>query len=77
MSARPQTPEEFWENVRAHPERTQQEFWEGLYAAHPPRGERASETDFVLTEMEGVAPGSALELGCGEGGDAVALARRG
>jgi SAM-dependent methyltransferase len=51
-------------------------FWDGLY------GERdqvwSGEPNAMLVhEVEALAPGSALELGCGEGGDAIWLATRG
>ncbi|MFE9333252.1 class I SAM-dependent methyltransferase [Streptomyces sp. NPDC006925] len=52
------------------------EFWDGVYEA------RAAPTDprpnVRLTEaVTGLAPGDVLDLGCGDGGDAVWLARQG
>ncbi len=53
-----------------------QEFWDGRY--------RSSEKLFsgrpnleLVEEVEGLTPGRALDLGCGEGGDAIWLARQG
>ncbi|NGO68257.1 class I SAM-dependent methyltransferase [Streptomyces boncukensis] len=51
-------------------------FWDGVYASHPaatdPRpNQRLTET------ASGLPPGGALDLGCGNGGDALWLARRG
>ncbi|WP_067464837.1 class I SAM-dependent methyltransferase [Actinomadura macra] len=51
-------------------------FWDGVYAARPavtdPRpNDRLTET------VTGLPPGEALDLGCGDGGDALWLARRG
>jgi SAM-dependent methyltransferase len=53
-----------------------QEFWEQFY------GEReqvwSGRPNVVLVEeVEGMAPGTALDLGCGEGADSIWLARQG
>lgn len=76
MPHRHHSPQEFWDDVHAHPERSQAEFWDDLYAAGP-AGEREAEATFLLVETEGLVPGTALELGCGEGTDAIRLAQRG
>ncbi|WP_458112276.1 class I SAM-dependent methyltransferase [Arthrobacter sp. R1-13] len=52
------------------------EVWDALYSSRPkvwsgqPNGQ-------LIAEASGLAPGSALDLGCGEGADAIWLARHG
>lgn len=51
-------------------------FWEDRYAgASPVWSGRANAA--LVTEVSGLAPGRALDLGCGEGGDALWLAAQG
>jgi SAM-dependent methyltransferase len=64
------------EVVEVEQQEDPQEFWERLY------GERdqvwSGRVNAVLEqEAEGLAPGRALDLGCGEGADALWLADRG
>lgn len=52
------------------------EFWDALY------GERdqiwsGNPNAFLVREVEELAPGTALDLGCGEGGDSIWLAQQG
>lgn len=51
-------------------------FWDGVYAARPAAD--APRPNARLTEtVSGLPPGQALDLGCGEGGDALWLASQG
>lgn len=51
-------------------------FWEGLYSARPAATD--PRPNHRLTEVvPGLPPGHVLDLGCGEGGDALWLAHRG
>ncbi|MDT0269626.1 class I SAM-dependent methyltransferase [Streptomyces sp. DSM 44915] len=51
-------------------------FWDGVYADRPPVTD--PRPNVRLTEaVTGLAPGAALDLGCGPGGDALWLAGRG
>ncbi|NUP39812.1 MAG: class I SAM-dependent methyltransferase [Streptomyces sp.] len=51
-------------------------FWDGVYAARPAAD--APQPNVRLTEtVAGLPPGDALDLGCGDGGDALWLAGQG
>lgn len=63
----------FWDEVRANPNRTAQQFWEGFYAEHT-GGEHGPVGRWLVAEVESLEPGTALDLGCGEGSDALWLA---
>ncbi|MFI6510953.1 class I SAM-dependent methyltransferase [Streptosporangium sp. NPDC050855] len=55
---------------------SEEEFWDGRYGEN----ERLWSGDpnaALVREVSGLEPGSALDLGCGEGGDAIWLARQG
>ncbi|WP_157253015.1 class I SAM-dependent methyltransferase [Nonomuraea typhae] len=51
-------------------------FWDGVYAARQP-GADPRPNDRLTETAAGLPPGHALDLGCGDGGDALWLARRG
>jgi SAM-dependent methyltransferase len=55
---------------------TAEDFWESVYS-HRDQVWNAGPNVALVAEISDVAPGSALDLGCGEGGDAVWLAQRG
>ena len=52
------------------------EFWEDFYAGRTRWSGRPNELLVAEVEAE-ITPGDALDLGCGEGGDAIWLAQRG
>ena len=52
-----------------------QRFWEDFYRAGPVWSGRPNA--LLVREVEGLTPGSALDVGCGEGADAIWLARLG
>ncbi|MEX0914200.1 MAG: methyltransferase domain-containing protein, partial [Demequina sp.] len=53
-----------------------EDFWEQRYAAtERPWSGRVNAT--MATTVEGLTPGRALDLGCGEGGDVLWLAAQG
>jgi SAM-dependent methyltransferase len=55
---------------------TAEQVWEGIYRATSP--DTSGRPGTILKRfVEGLAPGCALELGCGKGDDAVWLARQG
>ncbi|GIT81457.1 methyltransferase [Leifsonia sp. LS1] len=66
----------FWDEVRANPNRTAQQFWDDFYVEHT-RGEHGPVSRWLSAETEDLEPGTALDLGCGEGADALWLAGRG
>ncbi|MEU8803459.1 MFS transporter [Spirillospora sp. NPDC048819] len=55
---------------------TGEEFWDARYAEHDHLWSGEPNT-VLVEEITGLEPGTALDLGCGEGADAIWLARRG
>ncbi|WP_121749025.1 class I SAM-dependent methyltransferase [Streptomyces sp. E2N166] len=51
-------------------------FWDGVYAGRPSATDPRPNGRLVET-VTGLRPGDALDLGCGDGGDSLWLARRG
>lgn len=52
------------------------EFWDAMYRNHPTAWD-GEPNPLLARETEGLEPGTALDMGCGEGSDAIWLANRG
>jgi 2-polyprenyl-3-methyl-5-hydroxy-6-metoxy-1,4-benzoquinol methylase len=58
------------------PEQFDQAFWDERYRSHDALWS-GNPNDHLINETDGLTPGPALDVGCGEGADAVWLAERG
>jgi SAM-dependent methyltransferase len=58
------------------PEHFDQAFWDERYRSHPTLWS-GNPNGHLVSEAEGLTPGSALDVGCGEGADAIWLSERG
>jgi 2-polyprenyl-3-methyl-5-hydroxy-6-metoxy-1,4-benzoquinol methylase len=52
------------------------QFWDDMYGSRA-RLFSGNPNGVLVTEVSDMVPGQALDIGCGEGGDALWLARRG
>ncbi|MFI8849884.1 class I SAM-dependent methyltransferase [Streptomyces sp. 891-h] len=52
-------------------------FWDSVYAARPATADKPSPNVLLTETVPGLPPGDALDLGCGNGGDALWLAGQG
>ena len=57
-------------------ERYTEEFWNERYGSHGSLWS-GNPNRYLVSEVSGLAPGTALDAGCGEGADAIWLARQG
>ena len=51
--------------------------WDEHYRGHDHQGSSGKPNGVLLAEVAGLAPGRALDVGCGSGADAIWLARQG